>query len=130
MPTETNVVITNLRRERLCKITSGELEKIPAITHVAFGDGGVGEDGAVIPPTGSQTALNHELGRYPVDSVTYPVATTARYTVTIPANALAGTQISEAALVDADGGLCAIRNMLPKGKDADVTFTFTFDDEF
>ena len=56
--------------------------------------------------------------------------TTARYTVTIPASALAGTQISEAALVDADGGLCAIRNMLPKGKDADVTFTFTFDDEF
>ena len=127
---ENNVVITNLRRERLCKITSGALEKMPAITHVAFGDGGVDESGAVIPPTGSQTALNHELGRYPVDSVAYPVATTARYTVTIPANALAGAQISEAALVDADGGLCAIRNMLPKGKDADVTFTFTFDDEF
>ena len=83
---ENNVVITNLRRERLCKITSGELEKIPAITHVAFGDGGVDESGAVIPPTGSQTALNHELGRYPVDSVAYPVATTARYTVTIPAD--------------------------------------------
>ena len=127
---ENNVVITNLRRERLCKITSGALEKMPAITHVAFGDGGVSEDGAVIPPTGSQTELRHELGRYAIDGVTYPVSTTARYTVTIPANALAGTQISEAALVDADGGLCAIRNMLPKGKDADVTFTFTFDDEF
>ena len=130
MPTENNVVITNLRRERLCKITSGAISALPAIIHVAFGDGGVDESGAVIPPTGSQTALRHELGRYPVDSVTYPVATTARYTVTIPANALAGAQISEAALVDADGGLCAIRNMLPKGKDADVTFTFTFDDEF
>ena len=127
---ENNVVITNLRRERLCKITGGALEKMPAITHVALGDGGVGEDGAVIPPTGSQTALRHELGRYAIDGVAYPVSTTARYTVTIPANALAGTQISEAALVDADGGLCAIRNMLPKGKDADVTFTFTFDDEF
>ena len=55
----------------------------------------------------------------------YPVPTTARYTITIPPDDLAGTNISEAALVDADGVLCAIRNMLPKGKDAGVSFTAT-----
>ena len=33
-------------------------------------------------------------------------------------------------LVDSEGNLCAIRNMLAKGKDEGVVFIFTFDDEF
>ena len=81
-------------------------------------------------PVGSQQALVHEIGRYPIDKVEYPISTTARYTVTIPAADLAGAQISEAALVDSEGNLCAIRNMLAKGKDEGVAFIFTFDDEF
>ncbi len=127
---ETNTAITDIRREKLCKVTSGGISALAKITHVAFGDGGVGSDGAVIAPAGSQTALFHEVGRYEVGAVTYPVPTTARYTVTIPKTDLGGTNISEAALVDGDGDLCAIRNMLPKGKDEGVEFVFTFDDEF
>lgn len=123
-------VITNYRREALCKVTSGAIGKIPAISHVVFGDGGVNEDGSVKPPSGAQTALNHEVGRYEVGAAAYPIPTTARYTVTIPAEELPGVSISEAALVDDEGNLCAIRNMLPKGKDEDVEFLFTFDDEF
>lgn len=123
-------VITNYRRELLCKITSGAISSIPPITHVVFGDGGVDAQGSVIPPTGDQTNLRHEVGRYEVDGVEYPVESTARYTVTIPKLDLTGAVISEAALADADGKLCAIRNMLPKGKDADVEFVFCFDDEF
>ena len=130
MAENNNTVITNYRREALCKITSGALSKLPAISHVAFGDQGVNEDGSVKPPSGAQTALNHEVGRYEVGTAEYPIATTARYTVTIPAEDLPGTLLSEAALVDDEGNLCAIRNMLPKGKDEDVEFTFTFDDEF
>jgi len=123
-------VITNYRREKLCKITSGAVNSIPAITKIAFGDQGVDASGKPVSPAGSQTALKHEVGRYPIKGVTYPISTTARYTVTIPAADLAGVAISEAALVDASGQLCAIRNMLSKGKDGDVEFTFTFDDEF
>ena len=123
-------VVTDYRRELLCKITSGAISTIPAVTHVAFGDQGVDMEGKIIPPAGDQTALNNEIARYPVDDVTYPVLTTARYAVTIPKNDLAGISISEAALVDAEGNLCAIRNMLPKGKDDGVEFIFTFDDEF
>ncbi len=123
-------VITDRRRVKLCQATSGAVGTIAAITHVAFGDRGVDSAGAVVPPSGSQTALVHEVGRYPVGGVAYPVPTTARYTVTIPKDDLAGVNLSEAALVDADGELCAIRNMLPKGKDAEVEFVFTFDDEF
>lgn len=123
-------VITTVRRENLCKITSGAVSTIPPITHVAFGSGGVDPDGAVLSPSPGQTALVRELGRYPIDKVEYPVGTTARYTVAIPAQDLVGAQISEAALVDGAGTLCAIRNMLSKGKDEGVGFTFTFDDEF
>ena len=126
----TNTVITNWRREQLCKITSGAISTLAPITKVAFGDGGVDAEGAVLQPVGSQEALAHEIGRYGIDRVEYPVSTTARYTVTIPAADLAGAQISEAALVDSEGNLCAIRNMLAKGKDEGVAFIVTFDDEF
>lgn len=125
-----NTVITDYRREKLCKITSGAISALPAITQIAFGDQGVAEDGSVRQPSGGQTALNHEVGRYDIAEPSYPIPTTARYTATVPADELPGVSISEAALVDADGKLCAIRNMLPKGKDADVEFTFTFNDEF
>ncbi len=123
-------VITDRRRVKLCQITSGAVDRIAAVTHVAFGDQGTDASGAPKSPAGSQTALVHEVGRYPIDSAAYPAPTTARYTVVIPKDDLAGIAVSEAALVDADGDLCAIRNMLPKGKDAGVEFIFTFDDEF
>lgn len=126
-----HTVITDYRRELLCKITSGAIAALPPISHIAFGDGGTGEDGQPLDPIGTQTALNHEVGRYPLDhAAEYPIPTTARYAVTIPKHDLAGVNISEAALVDGNDALCAIRNMLPKGKDSDVAFTFTFDDEF
>ena len=126
----TNTVITNWRREQLCKITSGAIDSLSPITEVAFGDGALDENGEVMPPSAAQTVLLHEIGRYGIDRVEYPVSTTARYTVTIPAADLAGAQISEAALVDSEGNLCAVRNMLAKGKDEGVAFIFTFDDEF
>ena len=68
--------------------------------------------------------------RYPLDGYTYPVETTVRYAVTIPADELSGESINEAALVDADGDLAAIKTMFTKRKDAGVIFTFEFDDEF
>jgi len=125
-----NSVITTYRRQNLCKITSGAITSLPKITQIAFGDGGVDGSGNLVAPLGTATALKHELARYPIDNVIYPVATTARYTVTIPTADLPGASISEAALVDSSGALCAINTMLVKRKDDGVTFTFTFDDEF
>ncbi len=123
-------IVTEYRRKSLCQITSGKISAIPAITHVVLGSGGLNADGSVKTPSAKQTALNHELGRFKADAPTYPVETTARYTVTVPEGELVGAVISEAALADSAGNLCAIRNMLPKGKDEGVSFTFTFDDEF
>lgn len=127
---DNNTVITNTRRVALCRVTSGADGTLPPIAQVAFGTGGVDGEGAVVPPTADQTGLRQEVGRYAIEETDYPIPTTARYTVTIPAGDLGGEMISEAALVDSEGRLCAIRNMLPKGKDEDVPFIFTFDDEF
>lgn len=123
-------VITKTRRVALCKLTSGAITTMPAITHIAFGGGGVDANGNPVTPSETQTALKQEITRYPIDGVTYPIDTTARYTVTIPKEDLPGEKISEAALVDSSGALAAIKTMYVKQKDAGVEFTFTFDDEF
>ncbi|MCL1862014.1 MAG: phage tail protein [Defluviitaleaceae bacterium] len=129
-----NTIITFKRREQLCLITSGAISTLAPVTGIAFGSGGVDSEGSPIPPAIDVDSLNTELGRYPLDSITYPLdparRTTARYVATIPADDLVGASISEAALFDANGELCAIKTMFVKRKDGGVTFTFTFDDEF
>ena len=130
MAGNTTSVITKARRTALCKLTSGAISTMPAITHIAFGTGGVDSSGNPIAPLDTQTALKAEIARYPISGVTYPVDTTARYTVTIPKDDLAGEKISEAALVDSVGALMAIKTMYVKQKDEGVSFNFTFDDEF
>lgn len=122
--------ITLARREALAKVTSGALGSIPAVTHIAVGDGGTDDAGNPLTPSETQTALNHELARYPVSSVGYPSPATVRYTVDIPAGDLAGEVINEAALLDASGTAAAIKTMYDKRKDSDVVFAIEFDDEF
>ena len=130
MASSANSVITRARRVNLANITSGAVENIPKITHIAFGDQGVDEKGQPLQPTEDQQALHHEVGRYEIDGVTNPAETTNRYTVTVPESDLVGLSLSEMALIDADGVFAAVKNFLPKGKDGDVKFTFEFDDEF
>lgn len=130
MASSKNSTITLARRINLAKITRGAAEAIPKITHIAFGDGGIGEDGQPLAPQETQQALHNEVKRYEIDSVATPVDTTNRYTVTIPETDLVGKNLSEMALIDADGVFAAVKNFLPKGKDEDVRFTFEFDDEF
>ena len=130
MASSANSVITRARRVNLANITSGAVESIPKITHIAFGDQGVDEAGQPLQPTEDQQALCHEVGRYEIDGASNPAETTNRYTVTVPESDLVGLSLSEMALIDADGGFAAVKNFLPKGKDGDVKFTFEFDDEF
>lgn len=83
-----NSVITKTRRRKLCMAASDPEKPLAVITHVAFGNGGVNGSGEPLVPLETQTALNSELARYEVESVTYPAETTARYAVTIPKDAL------------------------------------------
>lgn len=125
-----NSVITHARRVHFAKMTAGEIDSLAPVTMVAFGDGGVNAEGEVIPPDEMQTALRNEIGRYEISEISHPVDTTTRYVCMVPSDDLVGKGISEAALVDRDGMLCAIRNTLPKYKDAGEEFEFRFDDEF
>ena len=123
-------IVTKARRKLLAEITSGVIDTIPVITHIAFGDGGVDIAGEPREVTENQTTLFNEVERYPVDSVTYPVETTTRYYVEIPENDLIGVDINEAGLMDSEGTLCAIKTMYIKKKDGNVKFAFEFDDVF
>ena len=125
-----NSVITLTRRKKFALASSDAGQPLDPITHIAFGSGGVDESGEPVAPLETQDALTQEIQRYDVDSVTYPEETTARYTVTIPADELAGASINEAALVDSKGDLAAIKTMYAKRKDAGTAFTFEFDDKF
>lgn len=125
-----NSVITKTRRIKTCKASSGAIDTLPPVAYMAFGDGGTDEGGEPIPPTEDQTALKHEISRYPVGDVTYPVETTARYSVTVPKTDMVGQSIDEVALIDSEGDAVAIKTMYAKKKDAGAAFTFTLDDEF
>lgn len=127
---DTKSVITLARRISLAKVTSGVLSTVSPVKYIAFGDGGLDAGGEPLTPLETQVALNHEVGRYETAAAEFPVATTVRYTATIPEGDLQGAEISEMALVDADGVLCAVKNMYVKKKDAEVKFTFEFEDVF
>lgn len=126
---EQTSVVTLYRRKILTQITSGAITALPKITHLAFGSGGL-NGGAPLTPSETQTELNAEFCRYPIDNVTYPIETTARYSVTIPKGEQEGKMFNEIGLIDAEGNLCAVKTMYTKQKDGDVKFTFEFDDEF
>lgn len=127
---EQTSIVTLYRRKMLTQITSGAISALPKITHLAFGSGGLDEEGKPLTPSETQTGLNSEFCRYPIDSVTYPIETTARYIVTIPKGEQEGKMFNEIGLIDAEGNLCAVKTMYTKQKDGDVKFTFEFDDEF
>jgi len=125
-----NFIITVYRRVKLARITSGDISEMPPVTHIAFGRGGVDVNGEPVQPDINASELRDEIARYPIDGVAFPIPTTAQYKATIPPGDLAGEEISEAALVDADGRVCAIKNFYVKRKDGGVTFEFTLDDTF
>lgn len=124
-----NVVITKKGREKLVKARAGALT-LPKITGMAFGSGGVNESGTVIAPTESQEKLTKELYRKEIDTYSFPNDTTCRYECTLTESELAGAEISEIGLYDADGDIVCIKTFTRKGKDDDVQQTYVLDDIF
>lgn len=122
-------VVTVKAKEKMLKARAG-VQPLPKIVGMAFGNGGVTEEGAVIPPSGEQIALKNELLRKEVDGYTEVSNTCYRYTCTLQEAELANQHISEVALYDADGDLVAIKNCLAKGKDSDTVMIFEIDDIF
>ena len=124
-----DAVVTKAYRIKMLKARAGDAT-LPAITYMAFGRGGVDDEGTVLTPDTGQTALNDEIGRKPISSHSYPSDTSCKYICTLSETDFAGESISEIALVDADGDLAAIKNCTPKGKDSDLEMEFAVTDEF
>ena len=124
-------IITEIGRKKLCMAHSGDAT-LPAITHLAFGSGGIDSKGNVIETTGTETGLKTELLKKEIDSYAYTdeKSTTCRYTVKLGKAELANQNISEQGLYDADGDLIAYKTFLPKGKDDDMEFIFDMDEVF
>ncbi|RGY95372.1 phage tail protein [Clostridium sp. AM58-1XD] len=124
--------ITVTGRRKLCRSHAGD-SVLPAIVQIAWGDGGVEEDGeAVKDTTGNEVGLYHELLRKNIESHTYldENETSCRYTGTIEKDELIGKELSEMGLYDADGDLVAYKTFMKKGKDEDIVLIFDMDEIF
>lgn len=124
-----NVIITKKARENMVKARAGALA-LPKITGMAFGGGGVDEEGSVIKPQEDQAGLVNELFRKEINGFEFVEDTTCRYTCTLAEPELAGEDISEVGLYDENGDIVCIKNFKAKGKDGDMEMTFTLDDVF
>lgn len=124
-----NAVITKKARENMVKARAGAIA-LPVIMGMVFGSGGVDSSGNVLAPEENQSELNQELYRKPIDSYTFPTDTSCQYVCTLGGSELAGADISEIGLYDENGDLVCIKTFKSKGKDDDITMTFTLDDVF
>lgn len=124
-----NVVITKAARKKLVQARAGAIN-LPKVVGMAFGDGGVDEDGIIIAPDDNQTELVNELYRKEIDGYSFPSELTCRYECTLLEMELAGKEISEIGLYDEDGDIICIKNFTRKGKDDDVQQTYILDDIF
>lgn len=122
-------VITVKARENFAKAHAGDIV-LPHIVQMAFGSGGLDSEGNPISCTGEEVALRNELLRKDVDSHSYPIETTCRYSVRLDKAELANQVISEQGLFDEDGNLVAYKTFLGKGKDDDMEFIFDMDEIF
>ena len=128
-------VITEVGRKKLCKAHAGDIT-LPKIARMAFGDGGVNEQGTEIRPTGKETSLYNELTQKDierhvcVDGEDGSTETTCQYYGRLDEGECTGTYISEIGLIDAEGDLIAIRTFLPMGKTEDIPLMFNMDEIF
>lgn len=126
-----NVIVTKAARRKLVMARAGVIT-LPKVVGMAFGDGGVDSSGTIIPPVEGQDTLANELYRKPIDGYSFPEGsdTTCRYECTLLESELAGQEISEIGLYDEDGDILCIKTFKRKGKDDDVTQTYSLDDIF
>lgn len=127
----TNGVITLTGRKKFCKAHAGDMT-LPVITHMAWGDGGVDENGTPKTASGNEIGLYQELMKKEIETHAYTdeAETTCRYTATLERGELTGSEISEMGLFDEEGDLIAYRTFMRKGKDADIPQIYDMDEIF
>lgn len=124
-----NQIITVTARKAMVRARAGEVQ-IPKIVGFVFGDGGVDDDGNVIPPGEEQAELGHELLRKPYDTYTPITDTSYRYDCALGESELGGCDINEIGLYDSNGNIVTIKRFTNKGKDSDLSMNFWIKDTF
>ena len=117
----TEAIILTQFREKLAAHMAGT-RTLPVIAFMAFGDGGHDADNEAIPPSESQTALRHEVLRKKLSFLKQEDTLSVTGKGSVEAEELVGVELSEAALVDADGDLIGIKTFAPKKKEADERY--------
>ncbi len=123
----TKAITTTIAKKKMLLARAGQQE-LPAITQMAFGSGGVNVAGEVLEPSEGQQELREEIYRKDIDKFEIIIDTQIKYYCTLDENELVDKDISEIALVDADGDLVTIKNFKAKGKDSDFEMTFKIND--
>ncbi|MBS6517428.1 MAG: phage tail protein [Clostridium sp.] len=124
-------IVTETGRKKLCTAHAGDY-CLPKILYMAFGNGGLSEEGIVREPTGRENILYSELLRKEIEKHSYTdeTQTTCRYTARLEKPELSNQSISELGLYDEENDLVAIKTFLPKRKDEDMEFIFDMDEVF
>ena len=118
----TDAVLTTYFRERIAAHMAGKATLAP-LKYMAFGDGGHDpKTMEPLSPSENQTALNHEVLRKELNTITQEDTLSVTGTGEIKADELVGTFLSEAALVDADGKLIGLKFFAPKIKEGDEQY--------
>ena len=124
-------IITKIGQKKLCKAHAGALS-LPAITQMAWGDGGIDEDGEPKEVTGEETTLYQECIRKAIEGYECEgdYETACRYYASLGAAELAGKAISEVGLIDAEGDLVMYKTMPAFTKPEDVALEYDITEVF
>ena len=122
-----NAITTEVAKKKMLLARAGA-QLLPKITNMAFGTGGVDAEGSVLEVGEKQQELNVEVLRKEIDEYEIISDTKIQYQCTLEEEELVGQQLSELALVDADGDLVAIKNFAVKEKDRDWKMVFKISD--
>ncbi len=122
-----NAITTEVAKKKMLLARAGA-QLLPKITNMAFGTGGVDAEGSVLEVGEKQQELNVEVLRKEIDEYEIISDTKIQYQCTLEEEELVGQQLSELALVDADGDLVAIKNFAVKEKDGDWKMVFKISD--
>lgn len=114
------VVLTGFR-EKIAAHLAGK-GNLKQIKFMAFGDGGHKADGSVISPSETQKTLKNEVLRKELSYIKQEDTLSVTGAGVIEKAECVGVALSEAALLDADGELVAVKNFAPKVKEADERY--------
>lgn len=120
--------VTTKGKAKMLKARAG-IGAVAPIKYIVFGNGAV-NDGIVKAPDENQEELYCEIFRKEIESCTPVSETCYRYECTLSKEELAGENINEIGIIDAENDLIAMKTFSNKGKDADMEMVFEVDDTF